>query len=126
MPAVLYLHGFLSSPNSSKAKSTRLWLAKHRPDWQYYCPQLSSYPTQARKQLVALYARFDEPPLVIGSSLGGFWAAWCIERYGGRAVLVNPAVSPHLRFQHYIGQPLKSFYSDDVYILSEQDLNCGQ
>lgn len=123
MPSILYLHGFLSSPESTKARVTQQWLASHYPNWQYHCPQLSSYPHLACQALTTFYQNIDEPPYVIGSSLGGFWAAWCVEKFGGKAVLVNPAVAPHTRFQHFVGQSLKSYYSDDTYTLGEKDLS---
>lgn len=121
MPSVLYLHGFLSSPQSQKAQLTRKWLQQVHPTWQYFCPQLSSYPHLAKQELIEFYSNLDETPYVIGSSLGGFWATWCVERYGGKAVLVNPAVSPHVRFEHYLNQPLNSYYSDEVVTLTERD-----
>ncbi len=123
MPTVLYLHGFLSSPKSTKALVTQEWLHKHYPDWVCYCPQISSAPHLAHQELLNIYQDMNEPPFVIGSSLGGFWANWCVEKFGGKAVLVNPAVAPHTRFQHFVGEPLKSYYSDDVYILNAQDLD---
>ena len=74
-------------------------------------------------QLKALMSNFEGQSLCfVGSSLGGFWATWLCENYGGKAVLVNPAVAPHERFIHYIGQPYKSYYSDTVYVLTPEDL----
>ena len=122
MPSILYLHGFLSSPASTKAKVTQQWLQEHLPRWKYHCPQLSSYPHLARQELIEIYQSLDEVPFVIGSSLGGFWAAWCVEQFGGKAALINPAVAPHTRFQHFVGQPLQSYYSEDIYTLGLQDL----
>jgi len=34
------------------------------------------------------------PTLLIGSSLGGYYATWLAERHGVKAALINPAVSP--------------------------------
>lgn len=126
MPSVLYLHGFLSSPKSTKARVTQQWLQEHFPSWDYHCPQLSSYPHLARQELIEIYQSLEEAPFVIGSSLGGFWATWCVETFGGKAALINPAVAPHTRFQHFVGQALQSYYSEDIYTLSLQDLEVLQ
>jgi predicted esterase YcpF (UPF0227 family) len=64
-----------------------------------------------------------EPVYLIGSSLGGFWASWLVEKYNLSAILINPSVAPHLTMPKYIGMPVKSFYSDDVYWLNEQHMN---
>ncbi|MCP3862167.1 MAG: esterase YqiA, partial [Aestuariibacter sp.] len=38
MSAVLYLHGFLSSPLSVKAQQTRRYLSEQYPDIEFVCP----------------------------------------------------------------------------------------
>lgn len=125
MTAVVYIHGFLSSPLSHKAKVTQAWLTENRPSWQFHCPQLSSYPQEAIKQLEDVISRLaDAPIFFIGSSLGGYWATHFIERgLGSKAVLINPAVSPHTRFGNLVGQELGNYYTDDTYCLSADDLN---
>lgn len=123
MATVLYLHGFLSSPQSSKAKVTWRWLAKNQPNFDFCCPQLSSYPSQAIAQIEAELDSLTQPVYVIGSSLGGFWATNLVERgLVAKAVLVNPAVDPHTRFDEFKNQPLQSYYSDETYCLTEKDL----
>lgn len=124
MPTVVYLHGFLSSPKSAKAQFTERWLAEHRADWRYLCPELSSYPHLARSQIHSLSESLsDDVVLLIGSSLGGFWATYWAEQLGVDAVvLVNPAVAPHTRFKHFVGQALPSFYSNEVITLQTSDL----
>ena len=47
-----------------------------------------------------------------GSSLGGFYATALAEHYGCRAVLINPAVRPHLLLQKYIGENV-NYYTDE-------------
>jgi hypothetical protein len=124
MQIVLYIHGFLSSPSSSKAQQTKAWLAQNKPETTFLCPQLSSYPHEAKAQLLSCIEPYTASELcVIGSSLGGFWASHLVEEdLARKAVLINPAVAPHLRFKHYIGEPLKSYYSDDVYTLKQSDI----
>ena len=44
---LLYLHGFRSSPQSFKAQRLQAWLAAHRPDVHWWCPQLPPSPRAA-------------------------------------------------------------------------------
>lgn len=118
---MIYLHGFLSSPQSRKALETESWL-RNRSDITYVCPHLSSYPHEAVALLDDLMARISGPVGFVGSSLGGFWATYLVENYAGKAVLVNPAVSPHTRFHSLVGTTLKSYYGDDEYRLTQSDL----
>lgn len=125
MARVVYIHGFLSSSRSTKAQQTRAWLQTHRPDIRYACPDLSSYPAEALASLKQCLAEFDiSDTYLIGSSMGGFWASHLVEQgLAQKAVLVNPAVSPHTRFRELIGQSLKSYYSDQEYCLSASDID---
>ena len=97
-PAVthlLYLHGFRSSPQSNKAKKVGAWIAAHRADVVWWCPQLAASPAAAMRDVLAGIAAWPaESSGVIGSSLGGFYATVVAERHGGRAVVLNPAVDP--------------------------------
>jgi hypothetical protein len=63
-----------------------------------------------------------EKTMLIGSSLGGYWCTWLAEEYGHRAAVINPAVEPSLlNRDEYLGVELKNYYSDDFYVLGEQD-----
>ncbi len=125
MPVIIYIHGFLSSPLSIKAQATQKWLAEHYPDVTYTCPQLSSYPCEAKKQLQEALTEYSGQEITaIGSSLGGFWATHlCEAQHIKKAVLINPAVSPQTRLPEYIDQPVQSYYSEDVYTLSQKDMD---
>ena len=101
---LLYLHGFRSSPQSTKARHVAAWLRLHRPDVHWCCPQL---PASPREAMALVFAQIDRWPrhsmAVIGSSLGGFYATAVAERDGCRAVLLNPAVDPARDLAHHIG-----------------------
>jgi predicted esterase YcpF (UPF0227 family) len=102
---LLYLHGFRSSPQSAKARMTAAWMQQHRPDVQWWCPQLPPSPREA--MALVLDGAADWPAAdsaVIGSSLGGFYATALAERLGWRAVLLNPAVDPARDLAKYIGE----------------------
>lgn len=119
MATILYIHGFLSSPQSYKARITQAWLAEQRPDINFVCPVLSSYPDEARVTLeTELQSLPADDTFLIGSSMGGFWATWLLEQQlAAKAVLVNPAVAPQYLIADRIGVPLHSYYTDDTYQL---------
>lgn len=124
MAALLYVHGFLSSPLSFKAQQAAQWLAVNHPDIQFYCPQLTPYPADAQRALESLVERLlPEPVYLMGSSLGGFWATWLAEKYNLRAVLINPAVRPQDFMPTYLEVDLKSYHTDDSYRLSAHHID---
>jgi predicted esterase YcpF (UPF0227 family) len=102
---LLYLHGFRSSPQSMKARMTAAWVAQHRPDVEWWCPQLPPSPADAMALLCARLADWPAAhSAVIGSSLGGFYATAVAERFGCPAVLLNPAVNPARDLARCIGE----------------------
>lgn len=118
MPTLIYLHGFLSSPLSFKAQATKAWLAREYPNCEFFCPELSAYPAQALAVLDGLADGYDALRLV-GSSLGGFWASYLVERHdNARAVLINPAVNPHKVVDSLVGKTLKNYYTEHFYTLT--------
>lgn len=122
MSSLIYIHGFLGSPESFKARQVQQWLARHRPDVQWHCPHLTPYPAETRVCLEALADQCLQQPGpvgVMGSSLGGFWATWLAETRDLPAVLINPAVAPWQFMPDYLGRDLKAWYGDAVYRLHE-------
>lgn len=118
MTTLVYLHGFLSSPLSFKARATKAWLADHHPQCQFVCPDLSPYPHEAQASLEALAEQLPRPLRLVGSSLGGFWARYLAERYAARAVLINPAVAPQKVVDSLVGVRVKNYYTDAFYTLT--------
>ncbi|CAD5375272.1 Esterase [Rubrivivax sp. A210] len=106
---LLYLHGFRSSPQSFKARRLSAWLAEHRPDVHWWCPQLPPSPTAALALLNAGTAAWPATTAVMGSSLGGFYAAVMAEQRGWPAVLLNPAVDPARDLARHVGE-LQAFH----------------
>ncbi len=96
-PSILYIHGLNSSPTSTKA-SQLLKVAEHCGiARQLRVPALHHHPRQAMVQLQAAVAELGRP-LLVGSSLGGFYATYLAEQHGLDALLINPAVRPHRLF----------------------------
>ncbi|MCY1394618.1 esterase YqiA [compost metagenome] len=100
--SILYIHGFNSAPASRKAcqlvsAMQHLGLAE-----QLQVPALHHHPRQALVQLEKAIGELGRP-LLVGSSLGGYYATHLAERHGLKALLINPAVNPHELFDGYLG-----------------------
>jgi predicted esterase YcpF (UPF0227 family) len=104
---LLYLHGFRSSPKSFKARVVHQRMAQLGRAQQLICPQLPASPKAAMELVLNLVGRFaaqgPERLAIVGSSLGGFYATWLAERFGCRAVLINPAVDPLKDLDKHVG-----------------------
>jgi predicted esterase YcpF (UPF0227 family) len=102
---LIYLHGFNSSPNSVKASQMREFLVRHYPEITLVMPQIALTPAAAWQQLTAITEQYQDQHIgFVGSSLGGFFSTLLSNQYGGKAVLVNPAVQPHLIGDVIVGQ----------------------
>jgi uncharacterized protein len=103
-PVLIYLHGFKSSPEAAKAREVAAYIHHRQLAVEYLRPTLPDTPDLAIPQLDAMMQSLHGRPIVlIGSSLGGYYATWLAERFDVKAVLVNPAVHPHLIWDKYIG-----------------------
>jgi predicted esterase YcpF (UPF0227 family) len=118
---IVYLHGFNSSPQSHKAQVLKRYMAERGLGHEYACPAL---PVSARAALAAIERAVEGRGAVcyLGSSLGGFYATYMVERHGGRAVLINPAIDPHVGLRAYLG-PQKNLYTGEPYELTEKHLD---
>jgi predicted esterase YcpF (UPF0227 family) len=103
-PAILYLHGFCSSPASWKVRLLSAALESRGQGDRLICPALSHVPNEAIAQAEALIAGHDGPLTLVGSSLGGYYATWLAERHDLRALLINPAVVAPLSLDTFIGR----------------------
>ncbi|MBB1074106.1 esterase [Rhodoferax sp. 4810] len=102
---LLYLHGFLSSPASNKARITAAAVAERHPGVTWLCPMLDASPAQAMQEVLQATRHWPKTSTaVIGSSLGGFYATWLAERLGCMAVLLNPAVRPARDLAAHVGE----------------------
>ncbi|MBV8666460.1 MAG: alpha/beta fold hydrolase [Burkholderiaceae bacterium] len=112
---ILYLHGFRSSPQSSKARLLGDRMQALGLGEQYLCPQLPASPRLAvdlARDLMRPHS--PEQTTLIGSSLGGFYACWLAEQTGCPAVLLNPAVKTPLDLEQYVGVST-NYHNDEVF-----------
>ena len=122
MKYLVYIHGFNSSSNSIKANRLKHFLTKCDRGVKFFCPDLSYDPQRAIESLSSLISNLD-PKLttLVGSSLGGFYATWLSCFYHVRAVLINPAIVPHIDLRPYLGKQ-KNYHSKYEYHLEEAHL----
>ncbi len=120
---LLYLHGFRSSPQSAKAQTMAALVQARHPGVTWWCPQLPASPAQAMALLLKGTAAWPRGQMAImGSSLGGFYAAWLSAHMGVPAVLINPAVHPSRDLARYIGEhpvwqdPAQSIFFEPAYV----------
>jgi predicted esterase YcpF (UPF0227 family) len=94
---ILYIHGFASCGNSNKTK-----LLKQHFD-NVLAPDVPVDPDEALSFLQKLIVD-NEVDLIIGSSLGGFYAAHLAEKFQIKMVLINPSTQPFITLTPYLGE----------------------
>jgi predicted esterase YcpF (UPF0227 family) len=135
MPAVnhlLYLHGFRSSPQSTKARMVAERVRERHPDVTWWCPQLPPSPRAAIGLVMNGTGSWPRDRMaVIGSSLGGFYATYVAQVRDCRAVLLNPAVHPARDLAKHIGEQAawhnrdEHFYFEPRFIDELRALDAG-
>ncbi|BDU54706.1 esterase [Limnohabitans sp. TEGF004] len=129
---VLYLHGFRSSPQSTKARQVAAIMAAQFPHITWWCPQLPPSPKAAAALIAEGTAHWPADRMaVIGSSLGGFYATWLATLRGCKAALLNPAINPARDLAKYIGEqsawhdPAERFYFAPEFVDELRALQAG-
>lgn len=121
-PLIVYLHGFNSSPGSHKAQVLRRYLEKLGMADRYVCPALPPLADDALAAAEhAMHGREGAAVCFVGSSLGGFYATYLAEKHDARAVLINPAIEPHVGLRDYLGLQ-QNLHTGVPYELTERHL----
>ncbi|HHU95085.1 MAG TPA: esterase [Alcaligenaceae bacterium] len=113
---ILYLHGFRSSPLSYKARVLGAAVAEQGWADRWVCPQLPESPAAAIALCHQLIkeANLTDPAtelVIVGSSLGGYYAHVLAEHWGCKAALFNPAVQAPRDLATQVGE--HSYYHSD-------------
>lgn len=114
--SILYLHGLNSSPLSKKATQLKQRFEQAGKSDRLLVPALHHHPAHAIRQAERAIEQLGTP-LLVGSSLGGYYATHLAERFGLPAVLINPAVNPHLLFDGFLG-PQTNLYTGEQWQLT--------
>lgn len=122
---IVYLHGFNSSGGSAKAA----WLREHLPDIDVLSPTYPAHVAdEASKVLRDYFARLrrerlkNEKLLLVGSSMGGFWARYLAPALGAGMVLINPAMHPETSLLKAVGVN-RNLATGEEYVLTEAQVS---
>ncbi|OTG84559.1 esterase [Acinetobacter sp. ANC 5054] len=127
---IIYLHGFQSSENSIKGQLLKQYTAGYS-NISVHLPNLNKPPQQVMAEMSALIESLNKVVLV-GSSLGGFYATQLMAQYQLPTVLINPAIRPwqlfrdlfqHVRLPY---QVTKTWRLDDAQLDDMQSLAVQQ
>src|SRR5690606_9399382 len=100
MPAMIYLHGFRSSPMTEKGQIfRRIFPGITLGTYDTLHPDIGYRQLDRLVQDVLM-----QRPILIGSSLGGFWACQLAKQYALSCVLLNPCMSPERTLAPYVGE----------------------
>lgn len=124
---VCYFHGLDSSELSAKAVQCGHYLAQQTHQRHYHVPRLGYDPKRVHQQITSLLGVCTHPTGLMGSSMGGYYAAWASQQLGLPAVLINPVPAPHHLLSEYLGKRTNpytgehyTFDADDVAYFSQQ------
>lgn len=96
---IIYLHGLDSDPNATKATIT----AEHAKaiGIDTIRPNLNCPPDETVTKILGLIEQHPNSVLV-GSSLGGYFATLLSDMTGTPAVLLNPSIRPDMSFRRFL------------------------
>ena len=117
---VLYIHGFNSAGYGEKINHLKEFFG----DENVIAPTLPYDPKKAIKLLEFLVDAIKDKDdlLLVGTSLGGFYALHLADKFKVPAVLINPSTDPYTSLRSQIG-PQINYKSNEEYVFTEEHLN---
>jgi len=121
----LYIHGFGSSGKGGKSLVLKQYFKEQ--NLPFISPSLSYVPELAIDTLEQLIESYDDVTL-IGSSLGGYYAMYLAEKYGLKAVLINPAVDSSKTLKRILdlGGMAKNYFDNTQFTWNENHVSMLQ
>ena len=90
-------------------------LATKANPYEWYCPQLLASPKESMEMVLShIDQSMADRVVVIGSSLGGFYANYLAEKYGCKAIALNPAVHAARELAPHVGM-MTAYGSDEPF-----------
>ena len=111
---IIYLHGLDSDSNATKAIITADYAATLGTD--VVRPDLNCPPDNVVAKVLALLDKHPNAVLV-GSSLGGYFANLLSDMTGTPAVLLNPSIRPDVSFRRFLSDHFDGQNLDNDHII---------
>ena len=121
MTKILYLHGFASSADSTKALQLKKYIELHTKQTNILIPNIENNILKAVDQ-INLLMQTEKPTVLIGSSLRGFYGTYFAEEYGVKFIGINPAVMPPAQMSQYLGEN-KNYSTGEKFIINQDQLD---
>tara|TARA_B100001109_G_scaffold41714_1_gene33094 strand:- start:1171 stop:1743 length:573 start_codon:yes stop_codon:yes gene_type:complete len=118
---IIYFHGFASSSDSDKAKTFQKYISSFKSDINLIIPNLSNSFKDAAEQINEIIESNQKPVSFMGSSLGGYYAAYFSSKYNSKAILINPAIPPLEGFDIYLGEN-ENYSTGERFVLDKDDM----
>jgi uncharacterized protein len=120
MTKILYLHGFASSADSTKAKVIESFIKKNTNSTKILIPDLDNNIKNAYQQIEKII-KTESPSSIIGSSLGGFFGTYFSEKYDLLCVNINPAIPP-IDMSEYLGEN-QNYSTGEKFVIDQDQLD---
>ena len=120
MTKILYLHGFASSADSTKAKVIESFVKKNTSSTKILIPDLDNNIKNAYQQIEEII-KTESPSSIIGSSLGGFFGTYFAEKYDLLCVNINPAIPP-IDMSEYLGEN-QNYSTGEKFVIDQDQLD---
>ncbi len=121
MTRILYLHGFASSGDSTKALLLKKYIETETSKTEILIPNLENNIADAFEQIDSLI-KTTVPTALIGSSLGGFFGTYFSEKYNLKCVGINPAVIPPADMSDHLGENT-NYSTGKKFTIDQKQLN---
>jgi predicted esterase YcpF (UPF0227 family) len=121
---IIYLHGFQSSSRSQKACALQEYLAEKNlsESFGFHSPDLPFSPVKTLK-IIEKLVQGNPNVVLMGSSMGGFYAAYASQYFKCPAVLINPVADPDFLFDSMLGENLENPYTAERHTFVQADLD---
>ncbi|BCD67762.1 YqiA/YcfP family alpha/beta fold hydrolase [Nitratiruptor sp. YY09-18] len=93
---ILYIHGFKSCGWGNKSRTLQEFFK------DVIAPDLPPRPIEAMKLLQHIIEK-NPVDMLVGSSLGGYYATYLAQKFTIKSVLINPSTRPYHTLKPYIG-----------------------
>lgn len=117
MTTILYVHGFNSAGGGAKAVA----ITKQFPKYKVLSPTFNYKDFKSvLKQLNSLFL-MNKINLVVGTSLGGFFALYAAAKHNVKCVAINPVTDPSATLTPILGEQ-RNYMTKERYIVTAADI----